>query len=58
MAAQLSSLVKKIRSNALEEKRSLDDFDRVLGELGLFDAFSKTGSECLFGNIFNLRNHL
>jgi hypothetical protein len=41
MAAQLSVLAKNIRSNALEERRSLDDFDRVLRELGLLDEFSK-----------------
>ena len=41
MAAQLSELAKNIRSSALEEKRSLDDFDRMLKALGLFDAFSK-----------------
>jgi hypothetical protein len=41
MSGQLSLLAKNIRSNALEEKRSLDDFDRFLRELGLFDAFSK-----------------
>jgi hypothetical protein len=41
MAAQLSALEKKIRSNASEEKRSIDDFDRFLRELGLFDILSK-----------------
>jgi hypothetical protein len=41
MGAQLSDLAKKIRSKAMEEKRSLDDNDRFLKELGLFDAFAK-----------------
>jgi hypothetical protein len=41
MAAQLSELAKEIRSSALQEKRSVDDLDRMLKALGLFDAFSK-----------------
>jgi hypothetical protein len=41
MAAPLSDLAKRIRSSALEEKRSLDDFDRTLNLLGWSDAYSK-----------------
>lgn len=41
MAAQLSELAKRIRSSASDEKRSLDDFDRLLRAMGWFDSFSK-----------------
>jgi hypothetical protein len=41
MPAQISELAKNIRSNAAEEKRSIDDFDRLLKSLGLFESFSQ-----------------
>ncbi|UVO37614.1 hypothetical protein KUL72_04275 [Bradyrhizobium arachidis] len=41
MAAQLSELAKRIRSSASDEKRSLDDLDRLLRAIGWFDTFSK-----------------
>lgn len=41
MAAELSELEKRIRSRALEERRTLADFDRMLTLLGLSEAVSQ-----------------
>ena len=41
MTEHLSKLAEKIRRSALEERRTVDDFDRMLKAVGLFDQLSE-----------------